>query len=165
MLEEYYNKKTNTLTIPFNFNEELKDLPLDTKIIKFEEDFYKEENSRFNQLVDNWPNYLTHLTFGYYFDQFVDNLPENLTHLTFKYNFSQSVDNLPLNLKQLKICETQVHYLKKIPFGCRIIDIYDNEIFVWKKRFKLGLSRSKFDEKLIFITKSIFHRCHYCWWL
>ena len=36
MLEEYYNKETETLTLPFNFNSLLKDLPLGTKIIIFE---------------------------------------------------------------------------------------------------------------------------------
>ena len=110
MLEKYYNKKTNTLTIPLNFNEELKDLPSDTKIIIFEEDYNKREYSQFNQLVDKLPN--------------------NLTHLAFGCCFNEKVDNLPNNLKQLKIFETPVYYLKKIPFGCRIIDEDDNEIFI-----------------------------------
>ena len=150
MLEKYYNKKTNTLTIPLNFNEELKDLPSDTKIIIFEEDYNKREYSQFNQLVDKLPNNLTHLTFGCYFDklvnnlpnflknltfgdnfnQKVDNLPNILIYLTFGYCFNEKVDNLPNNLKQLKIFETPVYYLKKIPFGCRIIDEDDNEIFI-----------------------------------
>ena len=130
MLEKYYNKKTNTLTIPLNFNEELKDLPSDTKIIIFEEDYNKREYSQFNQLVDKLPNNLTHLTFGCYFDKLVNNLPNFLKNLTFGDNFNQKVDNLPNNLKQLKIFETPVYYLKKIPFGCRIIDEDDNEIFI-----------------------------------
>ena len=38
VLEEYYNEKTKTLTIPYKFNEKLKELPFDTKIIIFKED-------------------------------------------------------------------------------------------------------------------------------
>ena len=190
MLEDFYDSQTKTLRLPSYFNEELKNLPPGTKIIKFEENYNKGEFSRFNQLVDHLPNSvihlifgwdfnqsvnnlqnsITHLTFGYWFDQQVDNLPNSITHLTFGYCFNQSVDNLPnsvthltfeycfnqlidnlpnsithltfrynfhqkvdilpLNLKQLNICETQVYYFLKIPFGCRIIGEDDNEIFV-----------------------------------
>jgi hypothetical protein len=38
---------------------------------------------KFNQKVDNLPNNLTHLSFGYCFNKEVNNLPENLTHLSF----------------------------------------------------------------------------------
>ena len=31
MLEKYYNVKTKTLTFPYDYDEELKDLPADTK--------------------------------------------------------------------------------------------------------------------------------------
>ena len=109
MLKEYYNTETKTLTLPYEFNEELKDLPIETQAIIFEEN-RNEEYSKFNQKVDN--------------------LPTNLTQLSFGTRFNQKVDNLPLNLKQLNICETQVYYFKKIPFGCRIMDEDDNEIFV-----------------------------------
>ena len=60
MLEEYYNKKTEILTLPINFNSLLKDLPLGTKIIIFENDYYKMIYSIFNQSVDNLPSSLTH---------------------------------------------------------------------------------------------------------
>ena len=208
MLEEYYDLKTKTLTLHFYFNEELKDLPVDVKIIIFG------KLSTFNQKVDNLPNNLTHLTFGSTFNQIVDNLPKNLTHLTFGHYFNQSVDNLPSSLtyltlgmyfnqkidnlpnnlthltighcfsqsidklpksirklgfyscskirnnipeniekikiifygddaynstvknipshiKEIKInAKTKIHFLKKIPFGCKIIDDNDNEIFL-----------------------------------
>ena len=80
MLEEYYNKETETLTLPFYFNSLLKDLPLGTKIIIFKDDYYEMMYSIFNKSVDNLPSSLTHLTFGYRFDQKVDNLPSSLTH-------------------------------------------------------------------------------------
>ena len=103
MLEEYYNKETKTLLIPLNFNEKLKDLPLDTEIIIFEkEDFNKGQCSKFNYSIDNkLPSNLRHLTFGYYFNQKVDNLPSKLTHLSFGGLFSQEVDNLPENITHL----------------------------------------------------------------
>ena len=50
MFEEYYNKNTETLTIPFSFMKKLKNLPLVTKII------ISEDNPLFNQQVDNLPN-------------------------------------------------------------------------------------------------------------
>lgn len=39
MLKEYYNEETRTLIIPHNYNEELNDLPVDTKIIIFEKEY------------------------------------------------------------------------------------------------------------------------------
>lgn len=85
-LKEYYNSKTKTLILPYKFEEELKDLPIDVKIIIFEEDLDKEQSSYFDKPVGhqeckcsncprNLPNSLTHLTFGDYFNQSVDNLP------------------------------------------------------------------------------------------
>ena len=62
MLEEYYNKETETLTLPINFNSLLEDLPLGAKKIIFEEDNDKYVFSIFNQKVDNLPENLTHLT-------------------------------------------------------------------------------------------------------
>jgi hypothetical protein len=55
---EHYNKETKTLTIPYNFNEELKDIPEETEIIIFN------KNSNFNQPVNNLPKTITHLSFG-----------------------------------------------------------------------------------------------------
>ena len=51
--------------------------------------------SKFNQEVNNLPNSLTHLTFGYNFNQEVNNLPNSLTHLTLGGSFNQKVNNLP----------------------------------------------------------------------
>lgn len=100
-LEYYYNTETNTLTLPRTFNEELTDLPIDTKIIIFEEDTNVSKLSLFNKEVKNLPNTLTHLTFGWEFNQSVDNLPTNLTHLTLGRKFNLPINNLPNNLKEL----------------------------------------------------------------
>jgi len=189
MLTKYYDKERKTLKIPFYFNEELKNLPSNVKIIIFEEDYDKFEFSKFNQTIgnlplsimritfgsifnqpindlphsltrltlghhfnqpmnnlphslthltfgmsfnqplNNLPNYLTHLTFGMSFNQPLNNLPNYLTYLTFGISFNQEVNNLPPSLKEIKIFNKSVHLLKKIPFGCKIIDEHDNEIF------------------------------------
>ena len=116
MLEQYYNKETNILTLPYDFNKELCSLPSDTKVIIFEEDRRKYQYSKFNQKVGhngsedincprNLPNSITHLTFGMNFNQSVNNLPNSITHLTFGSYFDQSVGhqgcediNCPRNL-------------------------------------------------------------------
>jgi hypothetical protein len=77
---KYYDKETKTLTIPYKFNKELKDIPEEIETIFF--GYY------YNKSVDNLANNLTHLTlltFGKNFNQTVNNLPKNLTHLTFGY--------------------------------------------------------------------------------
>jgi hypothetical protein len=216
ILNKYYNVDTQTLSLPWVFNKEIKNLLIDVQIIIFEEDRAKKQFSkfnqsvdnlpntlthinfgrRFNQSVDNLPNNLTHLTFGAWFNQSVDSLPNNLTHLTFGVGFNQSVDYLPKNLthltfgysfnqkvdslpstlieigfyshckiknnipnsieflniffsvddfynepieniasnvKEIKInLVSKVHYLKKIPFGCKVVDKLGKEIFLEK---------------------------------
>jgi hypothetical protein len=81
-----YNKETKTLSIPYNFDEELKDIPEETEIIIFLEYFIN--FSVFNKKINNFPQNLTQLTFGYNFNQKINNLPKNLTHLTFGNDFN-----------------------------------------------------------------------------
>jgi hypothetical protein len=112
MLEQYYKKETNTLTLPYYFNEQLCDLPLNIKVIVFEEDYNKYQPSQFNKPVGhqecedincprNLPNSITRLTFGSYFDQQVDYLPNSITHLIFGSKFNQSVNYLPNSITHL----------------------------------------------------------------
>jgi hypothetical protein len=112
MLEQYYNKKTRTLRLPHDFNEELCDLPPNTKIITFEDSYNKNKISIFNKQVGhkecedsscprNLPNSITHLTFGTCFNRRVDNLPNSITHLTFGDDFNQPVNNLPNSITHL----------------------------------------------------------------
>jgi FNIP Repeat len=54
-----------------------------------------------NELIENFPNTLTSLTFGAEFNQTVDNLPKNLTSLIFGAGFNQTVNNLPNTLTSL----------------------------------------------------------------
>ena len=153
MSKKYYNIDTKTLTLPFNFNEELKDLPSDTRIIIFEEDYHTYEYSKFNQSVDNlptnlsnltfgfWfnqevdnlPNNLTHLIFGWHFDQSVDNLPKNLTHLTFGYRFNQKIDNLPQTLTHLTVRRLFNQKVDNLPSNIKHINIYQRQFNLFKK--------------------------------
>ena len=52
MFKKYYNTQTKTLTLPFSFYEELKDLLVDTQILLFEENYNRKEYSIFNRRVE-----------------------------------------------------------------------------------------------------------------
>ena len=124
-----YNKKTNTLVIYADFNDELKNLPEQTLIIIFNEQLDDIRScSKFNKPVDNLPNSVTDLTFGFAFNQLVDNLPNSLTHLTFGWNFNQLVDNLPGSHKCNKIsnCTCQSQNLTHLNFGIDFNQKIDN---------------------------------------
>jgi len=45
---QYYNNITKTLKIPCEFNEVLKDIPDDTEIIIFDQDYKNNKYSEFN---------------------------------------------------------------------------------------------------------------------
>ena len=122
MCESNYDENTKTLTTPYYFEEEIKDIPKGTENIIFTIEINKNYlcnsiflldinlpetlkyltlSPNFNQTVNNLAKNLLHLTFGYRFNQSVDNLPETLTHLTFGRDFNQSVEKLPKNLLYL----------------------------------------------------------------
>ena len=155
MLEQFYNKETNTLILPYYFNDKLSDLPNSITNLTF--------GPCFNQSVGhqgcniscsrNLPNSITHLTFGYYFDQSIDKLPKNIKELGFasgnkiKNNIPENIENIeivflnnendsmieniPCHIKQIKINERhRINYLKKIPFGCKVVDEEEKEIFL-----------------------------------
>jgi hypothetical protein len=118
-LEQYYNKKTSTLTLPYYFNEELYVLPLNIKVIIFEQDYNKYEYSKFNKSINNLPNSITHLTLGFEFNQPVGhqgcedinchrNLANSITHLTFGTKFNQPVNNLPNSITHLTFAENSL---------------------------------------------------------
>ena len=45
--------------------------------------------------------------------------------------YNSTVENIPSQIKEIKIdAKAKIHFLKKIPFGCKIIDNNDNEIFL-----------------------------------
>ena len=69
----------------------------------------------FNKSVDKLPATLTHLTFGYNFNQSVDKLPATLTHLTFGHKFNQSIENLPNNITHLSLDDNFTKEIHKLP--------------------------------------------------
>jgi hypothetical protein len=134
---DYLPNSITHLTFGENFNQPVghqgcedincpRNLPNSITHLKFGRDF--------NQSVNNLPNSITHLTFGRFFNQPVDYLPNSITHLTFGKKFNQKVDILPLFLQQIKINsnnKTQILSItKKIPFGCKILNKNDEEVFL-----------------------------------
>ena len=146
---KYYNNITKTLTIPCEFNEELKDIPDDAQIIIFDEDWKNIEYSEFNQKIKEnvLPDNLHTLSFGWHFNQEIkeyvlpksikkislyshcnlkNNLPLWIEEVCIKFSnddkYNKEVNNLPITLKKITIKD--VYYLKyitKIPFGCNIV--------------------------------------------
>ena len=101
MLLINYNKEGSiggikTLFVPHCFNEILTNIPKEVENLIF-----SCHSSSFNQPVDNLPENIYKIRFGFCFNQPVDNLPKKLTQLTFGYKFNKPVDNLPKNLKYL----------------------------------------------------------------
>jgi hypothetical protein len=138
-------KNLTHLTFGYTFNQLVDNLPNKLTELTF--------GDCFNQGVDNLPNNLTHLTFGRYFNQSVDSLPDTIKELTYwsesklnniptsieytniiftKYDkYNKVIDNLPINVKIIRINKPdKAHYLKKIPFGCKVVDENEKEIFI-----------------------------------
>ena len=87
---------------------------------------------KFNQVVNNLPNSLTHLTFGIYFNQVVDNLPNSLTHLSFGPCFNQKVDNLPNSLTHLTFGELFDQKIYNLPNSLTHLnfgELFDQKIY------------------------------------
>ena len=88
-------------TIIFNpeynipFSDRVLEILSNCNTIIFNENFSKNAFSKFNQPVDNLPNSIQTLTFGYCFNQTVDNLKNSIQNLALGFKFNQSVDNLP----------------------------------------------------------------------
>ena len=147
---KYYNYTTKTLTIPCEFNEELKDIPDETKIIIFDEYHKNMKYSRFNQEIKEnvLPGNLHTLILSYWFNQeikenvlpksikkiclyshcnLINNLPLGLEEVCIKFNEyndedNKEVNNLPITLKKITIeNEKYLKYITKIPFGCEIV--------------------------------------------
>ena len=95
-----YITKGDTIIFSFDFNENLdinlisgyarlifSDYELNDTLFKAQENNdicdLNCKYSKFNKKVNNLPQNITHLTFGYWFNQEVNALPQGLTHLTF----------------------------------------------------------------------------------
>jgi hypothetical protein len=114
-LLKYYDKETKTLSFPPYYNEELKNLPEDVENMIFYENFEEKLFAKFNCSVNNLPNNLQNITFGWYFNKSVDKLPNNLQNITFGYLFNQPVDNLPKNLQSITFGNDFNHPVDYLP--------------------------------------------------
>jgi hypothetical protein len=105
MWKKYYDNTTKTLILPSNYiyYEELKIIPKETEIIVFNEDINIFSVSEFNEPVDDLPENLLEITFGYRFNQSVDNLPNKLIKLTLGTYFDKPINYLPASLKYLAL--------------------------------------------------------------
>jgi hypothetical protein len=57
--------------------------------------------SSFDSLIDNLPQYITHIMVNELFDQLVNNLPLSLILIAFGDSFNQPVENLPIKLEYI----------------------------------------------------------------
>ena len=135
---KYYNNITKTLTIPYNFNEELKDIPDDTEIIIFDEDRKNNKYSKFNQKIKEnvLPDSLHTLSFGWDFNQEIKEnvLPGNLNTLTFDFHFNQKIKEnvLPKSIKKIGLW-SHCNLINNLPLQLEEVYIqfyhnYDKEI-------------------------------------
>ena len=99
----------------------------------------------FDQSVDNLPKNLTHLFFGNRFNQSIvklskslvhlgfysnnnlkNNIPNNIEYLTIYFDprnkINDLIENIPCGIREINVMLPEhISYLKKIPFGCRIM--------------------------------------------
>jgi hypothetical protein len=139
----YYDINTKILIISRCFNKELKNIPEETEIMIFSENYAKYKYSLFNQQIDNLPENITHLTFGYSFNQPVDNLPKKLTHLTFGKSFNQPVDNLLKTLTHLSFGSCFNQSLNKLPENLIFLKLglnFQQDVILPKKIKEIALS-------------------------
>ena len=131
---EYYNNTTKTLTIPYIFNEELKDISTDTKYIIFSQNYENSEYSKFNREIKEnvLPVSLHTLTFGFHFDQEIKEnvLPTLLHTLTFSCKFNQEIKEnvLPCSLHTLTFAGYYNKIIKEnvLPKSIKKIDLYSH---------------------------------------
>ena len=129
----YYNNITKTLTIPYEFNEVLKDIPDDTEIIIFDEDIninnHVDNNkfSIFNQEIKEnvLPPSIKKISL-YSHCNLINNLHLRLEEVCIKFSdddkYNKEITNLPITLEKITIeDEKYLKYITKIPFNCEIV--------------------------------------------
>jgi hypothetical protein len=79
----------------------------------------------------NLPKSIKELTF-FSGNKIKDYIPENIENIYIIFcGFDSTIDDIPCHIKQIKINDRKkINCLKKIPFGCKVVDDKDNEIFL-----------------------------------
>ena len=126
-IEKYYSDQNDTIFDYFKykmlytysiFNKPIDNLPQHIILIIF--------GYSFNHPVDNLPNKLIHLEFGNWFNHSVDNLPNSLIYLEFGHWFNHSVNNLPNSLTCLKFKYNYIHPIDNLPNSLVLLEIGNN---------------------------------------
>ena len=121
----YFNPETKTLTLPYDFNEKLENLPEGITKIIFEGDYYF-DCSIFNQPIsqNTLPTNLTHLT--YYSTSKLDNIPMSVDTVKIYFceddKYNVNIGNLPITIKKIIVNIMSKKDYIKIPFGCEIVE-------------------------------------------
>jgi hypothetical protein len=126
--------KLTNLTFGYSFNNSVDNLPTKLTNLTF--------GYNFNQLVDNLPNTIKELS---YWSKSKLNIPNNVEYLNINFYYKQDenanfyyldahnevIDNPPSNIKKITTNTLEKpHYLKKIPFGCKLVNYLGNEIIL-----------------------------------
>jgi len=141
-ISETYNRTIGTLpstieNIMFD-NNSIFDQPIDNlrpgiKTIKF--------GCKFSQNLDNLPDGIESIEFSEFseFNKPLDNLPTSLKKITFGKFFNTPCNNLPRNLECLQLLSKSYSLeLKNLPPGLRYLYFYDDNDFIYSKEI-IGL--------------------------
>lgn len=93
------------LTLGVNFLQ-LVDFP-NIKYLKINSD--AGDDMIMENLLNNLPNSLETLIFGYYFNSVIDNLPSSIKFIELPRDYNKPISNIPLNLHFIK-CNTKYRY-------------------------------------------------------
>ena len=86
-------------------------------------------NELFNQLVDYLPSSLILIAFGDSFNQPINNLPIKLENIIFGYDFNQLVDNLPNSIIYIYFGDCFNQSIDNLPNSIKNIIFSHNSIF------------------------------------
>ena len=119
----YLPETLQTLTINYDFDKPIDNLPTNLKILNITSDI-------FNQSLNNLPKNLTVLNLHCYkLNKSLDDLPIFLESLTiFSHHFNQPALKLPLNLTSLALYTSSLHISLNLNYLCNLstLKIYNN---------------------------------------
>ena len=115
---KYYNNTTKTLTIPYDFNQKIKEnvLPSSLHTLIFGRTFNQEIKENVFPCSIKKIGVYSHCNL-------INNLPLWITEVYIKFcnnvKYDKEVNNLPVSLERITILyEIYLKYITKVPFGC-----------------------------------------------
>ncbi len=102
-IENVNNLSNNIIILKIKSDISVDKLPSSIKYLTLGNQYKESGKTTFNKPVDNLPNRIIKLEFGYNFNQTIDNLPNSLKYLILGNEFNQKIDNLPNSLEYLKL--------------------------------------------------------------